>query len=171
MNVRKEEFYIYDLSWDGPFPVRYDRENDKYTINKDDIPEDLLGENGIYQIYGNHCVYGKDVLLYIGQTSSNDQNTQKRGFERRIDEHLKDRFYDHTNLSVYFGCFVDSDNNNYTPANEDVRLVEKVLIFSHIPALNKHEIDYKSNPDKTILVRNWYFKGSLQDVCTNAWDS
>jgi len=31
---------------------------------------DSLTEKGIYQVYGTHPVYGKDVLLYIRKTSN-----------------------------------------------------------------------------------------------------
>lgn len=48
---------IIHIDWDGP-----------YTLDQLKDLMDSKTEKGIYQVYGFHPVYGKDVLLYIGKT-------------------------------------------------------------------------------------------------------
>ena len=48
---------IVHIEWDGPFSI----DKAKEKTGKDDY--------GVYQIYGNHPVYGYGALLYIGKTA------------------------------------------------------------------------------------------------------
>tara|TARA_B100000446_G_scaffold175907_2_gene187113 strand:- start:4 stop:483 length:480 start_codon:yes stop_codon:yes gene_type:complete len=155
----KKEFDVIDIDWEGPFPVIYDRDNDKY-IFIDSVPDAILSSTGIYQIYGRHPVYGKNVLLYIGETKAGDSN---RSFKDRMAEHFNERgrFFGHTNLSVHFGPLDVSDDT--------LVKVESILIFSHAPALNRKHIDKPSAGADTMLVRNWSFVGSLESTCTGFW--
>ena len=123
------EVSIIDLEWEGPFKVVYDRDNGKYLL--DEIPSDLLASTGFYQVYGRHPVYGKDVLLYIGETKGNENGT--RAFRDRLGDHLKSRSFYHTNLSISLAPYV-SDGST-------IKEVESVLIYSHMPALNSHHLD------------------------------
>jgi len=150
---RSVNLKVIDINWEGSFKVEYDRKNDQYELGN--MPPDLLNKSGFYQIYGRHPVYGRDVLLYIGETEKNENGD--RSFETRLKEHLQSRFYYHTNLSIFFG---PSELNG-----EDIKLVESILISSHIPALNRHHIDWAKDKASNILVRNLDFIGSLERVC------
>lgn len=46
---------VIQIKWESPFRI-------------DDLNDDEI-DYGIYQIYGNHLVYGENVLLYIGQAN------------------------------------------------------------------------------------------------------
>ncbi len=155
MNIEHE---IIDIEWEGSFKIQYDREKDEYNL--DNVPTELLNECGFYQIYGRHPVYGKDVLLYIGETK--ESKVSNRSFRVRLNEHLKGRFFHHTNISVNLGpCSLPP---------ETVEIVESILIYSHIPALNiQHTASMKLGSAK-YLVRNWGFTGNLSNVCTGNWD-
>jgi hypothetical protein len=152
------EFKIIDLEWEGQFTITYDREEDIYLLDK--VPEALLEQSGFYQIYGRHPVYGKDVLLYIGETKEGEHGT--RQFRDRLKEHLKGRFFNYTNLSI-----------SLAPTKEDsetIKEVESVLIDAHKPALNRQHIETKKKCRMPLLIRNWSFVGSLNECCTSYWD-
>ena len=155
-----KELTVVDIDWEGPFKVVYDREADCYQF-EDSVPIDLLDSCGIYQIYGRHPVYGKDVLLYIGETKADDKS---RSFGKRLAEHLneKGRFFNHTNLSVHFGAL--------DLPGSVIQQVESILIFSHAPALNRRHIDGPIAGAESLLVRNWSFVGSLESACIGFWD-
>ncbi len=152
------EFTIIDLEWEGSFKVSYDRNKDAYLL--DLIPPELLNLSGFYQIYGRHPVYGNDVLLYIGETKENEDGT--RSFKNRLSEHVKSKFFYHTNLSISLAPFRED--------SDAIKDIESVLIYSHKPALNKHHLDSSRNCKKKYLIRNWSFVGSLNECCTSYWD-
>ena len=156
--MKKLSLDVVDIDWEGPFSITYDRADDCYLL--DQIPSELLLSSGIYQIYGRHPVYGKDVLLYIGETKA-DGNS--RSFSKRLAEHLNERvrFFNHTNLSVHFGPLDLPDSV--------IQKVESILIFCHAPALNRHHIDRPIAGAESFLVRNWSFVGSLESACIGFW--
>ena len=49
-----------DIDWHGQFSI----------LELDTVQAPIFQGNGVYQFYGQHCVYGSDVLLYIGQTTT-----------------------------------------------------------------------------------------------------
>ena len=149
---------VIDLEWEGSFKILYDRDEDKYLLHE--IPTELLSDSGLYQIYGSHPVYGRDVLLYIGETKRNIDDT--RTFKKRLGEHFSNKFFDHTNLSIYLAPI--------SVKQELIEQVESVLIYSHIPALNKKYIDCPKDGCENLLIRNYGFMGSLNHVCTGYWD-
>lgn len=155
----KREFTIIDIDWEGPFPVVYDRDNDRYNFS-DSVAVDLLSSAGVYQIYGRHPVYGKDVLLYIGETKPGET---ARGFGKRLAEHFHERgrFFGHTNLSLHLGPL--------DLPHDVIQKVESILIFSHAPALNRRHIDGPIDGSESILIRNWSFVGSLESACIGDW--
>jgi hypothetical protein len=57
---------IYNIFWEGPF--EWDQREAK-----------IKHEHVLYQIYGSHHIYGRDVLLYIGSSV--------RGLNERLREH------------------------------------------------------------------------------------
>lgn len=152
------EFRIIDLEWEGAFDITYDRKEDRYLLDK--VPGELLNKVGLYQIYGRHPIYGKDVLLYIGETKTNGKGN--RSFETRLKEHLSNRFFNYTNLSIFLApCYEE---------NEVIKQVESVLIDAHKPALNRQYIESRLEVSKHFIVRNWSFMGSLNECCTSFWD-
>ena len=149
---------LLDIEWEGPFSMPYNKAQQQYEIST--IPLELLSQFGLYQIYGRHHVYGANVLLYIGATCGSDGGV--RTYANRLREHLSDRFYERTELSVYLGpCAHD---------RKTILLAESILIAAHSPALNRNHVDWSVKHERRILIRNWDFIGSLSPMCSNMWD-
>ena len=137
---------IIDLEWEGPFPITWDRDTNRYSITL--IPGDLVNKGGIYQIYGRHPVYGANVLLYIDITKL---------FQTRITDHVKEkdgRFWFHSDLSIRLTPFDHGGNR--------IEVVESILIAANKPALNSLHIDSAKPESRNLLVRNLEFFGSIQ---------
>lgn len=122
--------------------------------------EDLINkinkeENCLYQIYGNHHIYGRDILLYIGIT---------KNIKGRFNTHLKGVFGYVNNLKVSIGTISN------LPKDFRLEIPESILIANHKPAFNKeyiHNIDPKAN--YKIIVINNGANNMLQTCCTNFW--
>ncbi|CAG5087700.1 hypothetical protein [Parvicella tangerina] len=113
-----------------------------------------------YQIYGDHHVYGRNTLLYIG-----------------ISKDVLSRFRHHLN-----GVFKYVNNKSISIGRADTFLnnmeeVESILIANHKPAFNKtfihdlHEDSRNMDRDDTnkIIIINNGNNGMLKTCCTNYW--
>jgi len=127
------------IDWEGPFSlydIGYIEKEDKYIIKNSKLNNESR-DYGIYQIYGYHPVYGDNVLLYIGQ--ANDQT-----FARRISQEGWEYNVDYRNIEIYIGRIFNIDNDD--ALNEDgvwgraIEDAEKMLIYSHSPAMNSSNI-------------------------------
>lgn len=151
MKSKVINFKVIDLEWEEAFLIKYNRDEDKYDLSLGD--NTLLDQNGLYQIYGRHPIYGDGVLLYIGETK---ESSTGRCFKDRLNEHLRGSFWFHTELSVRLApCELDSN---------EIKLVEAMLIAANKPALNKNSINKPDKSCNAILVQNWGFLGSLQAI-------
>ena len=124
--------------------------------------EDLSATDTLYQIYGDHHLYGTNVLLYIGKT---EVETNKR-----LKQHLNSFFLYANNLSISIGTI-----SNYLLSNEEggnkLEIPESILIANHKPAFNKeyiHDIDPRGKKSKIIVINNGNH-GMLKNSCTNFW--
>lgn len=142
---------VIDLEWEGPFEIQYDSNKDCYSL--DGLPENILGKVGFYQIHGDHQVYGKGVLLYIGET---EKGNSDRSFRDRLTEHITGRYYHHTGLSVYLAAYKHS---------VIVEMIESILINYHCPAHNSQHLHSMKSGTEKLLVRNWGFTGGLLHSC------
>jgi hypothetical protein len=111
---------------------------------------------GIYQIYGDHPVYGENILLYIGK--ANQQN-----YSTRLSEH-SDLFASHLyNLRrVHLSYFCEIDDIKKENWGEAIDMAEKILINAHMPVYNAQNIKGLlpvDTPD--ILICNWGERGRL----------
>lgn len=92
-------------------------------------------EIGLYQVYGNHILYGKDVLLYIGMTIN--------GFQNR----LKDRWIinnsnDFNRISIYLGTIFSYDKTlDKVEEEKQIKQAEALLINVMTPAFNSSYIN------------------------------
>lgn len=125
--------YEIKIEWEGPFKVQ-DVIN---QMNRGGAAPHWNGEDyGIYQIYGEHTLNGKDTLLYIGITT-------ERTFSQRFKEHQvwlnKDQKEE--NVNIYLG-------RTYDPARhlsdnlweKDVKIAEKIMIYKYSPNYNSREL-------------------------------
>jgi len=122
------------IEWDGPYnlsDIGY-TENEEKCQYKDSIL-DTNKDYGIYQVYGNHPVYGHNVLLYIGKA---DQQT----FSHRISQEGWEFNEDYKNIKIYVGRLFDEKQPTISEWSKLIDTAEKMLIFSHAPAKNSSNI-------------------------------
>ena len=104
---------IVHIEWDGPFSI----DKAKEKTGKDN--------RGVYQIYGNHPVYGYGALLYIGKAAG-------QTFSERIKQEEKWLKKEYGPFQIYTGDVDEEETDIQWEALVD--LVEKFLIYSHQPA-------------------------------------
>lgn len=150
---------IIDIEWEGPFEVLYHRGQESYYLEA--LPEGLTETAQVYCIYGRHPVYGPNSLLYIGESKSSESG---RTIESRLKEHLKARFWYHTELKIYVGQLSEKSENVDDPLL--IKAVESMLIATHIPALNSQHIDRPLETARHLHVVNWGFFGALARECS-----
>ena len=156
---------IVHVNWRGPFIV----EDVIKNYNKE-------GEDhGIYQIYGNHPVYGRDSLIYIG-IAKDDTFSERFKVHERI--WLIEQ--DYVPVEVYLGEVYrqtgeeereEDDFQTDTEWKYHIELCEKLLIFALVPSLNiqnKESINEMKLRDLHIL--NWGHRADLPpEVSVERW--
>ena len=122
---------IFDIFWRPSFPVDWCWKNERYNLIIPDLPDDTP-KAGLYQIYGQHPVYGENVLLYIGLSTN---------WRLRLRQHLDGPYYWKVNLAMSVGTvYTDRDHEPSSKTVEDYKTLhqlESILIATHQPALNK----------------------------------
>lgn len=148
-NVKPENISPYQeiiIEWNQKLPIE--------TI--DDLKEktEQYGERKVlYQIYGDHHIYGRDVLVYIGIS---------KDLHARFDKHLKGVFHYLNNKSVSIGLIQDEVK---------LEVPESILIGNHKPAFNKeyiHSLDPEAMKHKIIVINNGN-NAMLKTCSTNFW--
>ena len=132
------------IFWEGPFSI---------SQLKDLECEDQ--DYGIYQIYGQHAMYGNSVLLYIGQ--ANDQT-----FGKRISQENWAYGKDPNNIQIYIGRLAGHQSISGDGWSARITSAEKLLIYSHQPVYNVS--NKNSIPEKMVLsnhILNWGAHRSL----------
>lgn len=125
---------------------------------------------GIYQIYGRHNSYGKDVLLYIGKAESRNFATRLQDGGREVYD-FKECTIEAKYIRLGYISMTDdpSDIEKYQLVEyekeweKNISIAERILIATHPPALNKqlaHRLaDMKFEDDYIII--NWGDYGDL----------
>ena len=128
------------------------REKIRTASDLQKIDEDR--HNIFYQIYGDHHIYGRDILLYIGISTFADN---------RFKTHLNGVFSFVNNLMVSIGkCETTIEN---------LEIPESILIANHKPSFNKefiHDLPAKAKESKIIIINNGNNE-MLKTCCTNFW--
>lgn len=153
--MQKTTLKLIQIDWEGPFTL------DELILLTNDS-----NDYGIYQIYGKHLVYGKDVLLYIGKA---DQQT--------IGKRVSQENWWNTNDSKHLKIYVGRLAGESTPVEEiwskEIDLAEKLLINVHKPAYNSKSLT--SIPDaelQDIHILNWgNHRDLLPEVSGLRWTS
>lgn len=124
-----KETKIYDVYWEGPYSLD--------SITQDKTRSIVKDWHCLYQIYGDHPTYGRDVLLYIGKT--------ERDAKERLSEHYS-RFSNQCDeVKVFLASFGEFTSwhemreGNYEPISKDnteLNTIESLLIYAHQPAYN-----------------------------------
>ncbi|WP_129691023.1 hypothetical protein [Gottfriedia acidiceleris] len=150
MNIK-----LIQIQWDGPFNL----------VNLPDLMNTET-DYGIYQIYGKHPVYGKDVLLYIGKAV-------QQTFGKRISQENWFDTNDSNNHKVYVGRLYGEN----TPSNEiwskEIDLAESLLIYVHKPAYNAMKVsNLPENELQSVHILNWRdHRDLLPEISGLRWTS
>jgi hypothetical protein len=121
---------------------------------------DTKKDFGIYQVYGDHPVYGEDTLLYIGKAQ--EQTYSKRLKPPQHDDFIETNIKKISKINVSY--FTKNDDVEYKNWGFYIGLVEKLLIRSHIPAYNAQDVKGVLSTDNfknNLLVLNWGDRGKL----------
>lgn len=147
---------IFDIEWSGPFTIPYDEET--WERNLSNVAERVQVGETVYQIYGQHPVFGANALLYIGITERQDA---------RFKEHFKEnaRFWYFEGVSVHIGV-PEPETQNQENALENA---EALLIAHHKPPLNRNHIDTPPLEAHSLHIFNWGARGVLFPECSGRW--
>ncbi len=138
----KAQSEIINIMWEGPLTLQ-----EAYGKNGE-------SDYGVYQVYGDHPVYGRDVLFYIGKA-------EKQTFGRRLETHEQDFEGWDQDVQIYVGRIYTEKKSR--PSDEEwnsmIDRAEKILIPACWPALNSRDIGGPSNfgedEIKNLLILNW----------------
>jgi len=138
-------FSIYHLYW-----KEYDWNNDVMTRFNSST------DYGVYQVYGDHPVYGANTLLYIGKVKDETYSQRMKG-HADFDASQVSRF-----SKLYLAYFCKVDDLNEANWGNAIDIVEKTLIKAHSPALNSKEVmGFLDKNTPNILIYNWGARGKL----------
>jgi hypothetical protein len=118
---------------------------------------------GVYQIYGTHPIYGRNVLLYIGKTNDD--------FVNRISSHndvwIK---YEYDEVTIYTGTVVDENDEKIDEEKEKTLIdrAEQLLLYYCAPAYNSNGIQ-KLEISEDIRLLNFGKIGSLPTEMSTLW--
>ncbi len=123
------------LEWEGDFSLEdigFDFETKKYSLKNAKL-NDKNRDFGLYQIYGLHPVYGDSVLLYIGKAT-------KQTFAKRISQEVWEHNQNCKSIQIYVGRLLINENISFTSFEALIDKAEKMLIYTHSPAMNSSNI-------------------------------
>jgi len=113
------------IAWYGYYT--YDSEKGFKSNNSRNKPE-YADKKGLYQIYGNHSIYGNDSLLYIGKTD--------KSISSRISKHKDSWLYLlQGEYKVCFGQILKTHDNNDSQEKQ-IDHAEGILIDFYKPSQN-----------------------------------
>lgn len=141
---------VIQLKWEGPFRIEDLRALNNYET-----------DYGIYQIYGNHLVYGENVLLYIGH--ANEQT-----FYTRITQHS---YWLENHFIIYIGRLSGQVTPSHEIWHDKISAVDQLLIHIHAPAYNTANIN-SVNIDKVghlHILNVGKYKSLLPEVSGTRW--
>ena len=133
-----------EIEWTGPFSPEEVKRND----------------NEIYQFYGDHSVYGENVLLYIcrGEGKKDEWSGETVSTHRCADKKEISRYFKPETITVRVGKIV-SNNDKVSP-----KIIEEILIFMHSPAWNARGVENFSLHCGSVIINNIGEKGGLSET-------
>jgi hypothetical protein len=143
---RRFDMEIIRISWEGPHGLKdigYDFKKEKYCDEDNNKLNDMNTDYGLYQVYGNHPIYGNNVLLYIGKA---DRQT----FKKRLSQEGWEYNFDSRNIQFYVGRLFGKEKPTEDEWSKEIEIAENMLIYSHEPARNSSNILNISRNDKKL---------------------
>jgi hypothetical protein len=134
-----DEHRLVQVFWEGP-------------LSLDEVLK--RPDKGLYQVYGQHAVFGRGALLYVGMTD-------KQSFGARFKQH-RDRWLKYeADVEIRVGVIRDGHSVKFLAD------VEALTIWWHSPPYNSTSIwQYKRDP---LRVQNWEQRGSLHPEYSSHW--
>jgi hypothetical protein len=133
------------INWDGPFTA----EEIRGKTGKTDY--------GIYQVYGNHRIYGRDVLLYVGRAV-------QQTFGVRIPQHLDWFDWTENQQTYYLGRLHGIHQIPIAQWDHEIDLVERYLIDYCQSAWNASGLNSGVHRLPKLEIFNYGVKRSLPPV-------
>lgn len=152
--MEHDEIVIH-IEWDGPYKL--------------DAIRSLRGptDYGIYQVYGGHPVYGANRLLYIGLSAA-------QHFGERIPQETQWLYNrDAGRVEFYVGRLSGSQTPDDETWDRQIRLAERLLIYTHCPPFNTQKGLGKLEQElRFVHVLNWgNHRDLLPEVSGARWAS
>lgn len=125
-------------------------------LNENDLKENK--KPFVYQIYGDHPVYGQNVLLYIGRTTNKID---------RQEHHTDFKFERGLNLSIRFASIPETNGDSH----KLLAKIEALLIASIKPSYNSAGLMNSKllNEEQPFIVQNCNNRGLLPLECSSIW--
>lgn len=140
------------IDWQGPLTV------DQAMMLKSS------GDKGLYQYYGDHPSYGANVLLYIGKT-------EEQTFGERLSQHDWLRAWIPNNAEIYVGRVCSETPIDNLTWKSNIDTAERILLFSHSPAMNTQNLNSTGLIGEDVHVLNWGKRKSLlPEVSVTRWE-
>lgn len=135
---------MVQVHWHGPFTIE----------NVCSTEGDWAKRQGLYQVYGQHVVFGPDALLYIGMTNS-------QNFGSRFEQHGAWFKYE-SDVRARLGIIDDPGGRNLLAE------IEALTIWWHSPPYNSKNI-WQYSSDVRLHVRNQGERGRLASEYMSHW--
>ena len=120
-------------------------------------------DHGLYQYYGEHPVYGRDALLYLGKT-------EKQTFGRRLAQNNWE-YWSPTPVTIYVGRLCLNISISEDEALAKISLAERILLFAHSPGFNTANLNNIRHTGEDVRVLNWGMRKSLfPEVSVSRWE-
>jgi hypothetical protein len=110
---------LIEIEWEGPFTIK---EIENYNGSED---------FGLYMAYGNHRVYGENVLLYVGKA-------EQQTFSVRILQHMNEDWYG--TEQIYLGRIGGDSIIKMTEWDEQIDYTETKFIQYCLPSWNASKL-------------------------------
>ena len=109
------------IDWDGPFQA-------------DELRNNLGKGYAIFQLYGEHPIYG-DTLLYIGDMQESPRVSR---VSKRIKENVENfkKYWTSGDPEIFIGHLRGEKTPDKATWLKEIALAKKLLIYAHSPAWN-----------------------------------
>jgi hypothetical protein len=148
--MNRDELILARIHWEGP-------EDLESVIESRNEKRDY----GLYQVYGEHPVFGLDSLLYIGVCV-------EQSFSRRFQQHRDAWLNRERSIKLYLGRLSKEDYGGGTSWEKLVREVEALTIYWHSPPCNSQHINRYGG--RSLCVQNLGNRARLDLEYTSFWD-
>ncbi len=139
------------INWEGPFT-----HSEALNLNS-------KCDYGLYTFYGDHLMYGKDVLLYLGKA-------EKQTFGIRIRQHNWELWTSGI-ISLYVGRIASKTPLIKEDWHLQISLAEKIILQSHNPSFNSSNLNTIGYRGEDTRILNWgKRKLLLPEVSMSRWE-